>query len=249
MKARRIFGIITIMLLSLINYSFAGEFDYKNEDVMIKAFEEVEADFDSINLNYNGTISKKSMNINGINSIINNIGNKLNINEMHRERLLSPQEKKIALYGKDEKERLITIMVHSFKDEQSNQEETTLFIEVEDTKSYENLKEITSKLDSIFSEYNTNAKITSCIIGTFKGKLDSSEKVKKISKILSIVDGKKVESVIDSSIASVSIYSPHIYRYIYTGNEKMNLNIGMRYDEHQDKTYILMGSPIIAIGY
>jgi len=87
------------------------------------------------------------------------------------------------------------------------------------------------------------------MIGTFEGKLESSNKVKKITKTLQVINGNKIEGIMDESIISISAYSPNIDRFIYTGNNKMNLNIAMRYNEYEGKTYYWIGSPIITIEY
>ena len=63
------------------------------------------------------------------------------------------------------------------------------------------------------------------------------------------VKGRVVEKYEEDGIVSYSIFSPLIDEYIYTGNRKMNLNIALRYSELENKTYILIGTPIITIGY
>ncbi len=53
----------------------------------------------------------------------------------------------------------------------------------------------------------------------------------------------------EDDILSFSIFTPYIEEYIYTGSRKMNLNIAIRFNEYEDKTYIWIGTPIITIGY
>jgi len=49
----------------------------------------------------------------------------------------------------------------------------------------------------------------------------------------------------EDDILSFSIFTPYIEQYIYTGSRKMNLNIAIRFNEYEDKTYIWIGTPII----
>ncbi len=61
--------------------------------------------------------------------------------------------------------------------------------------------------------------------------------------------GKVIEKYRDQQVLSFSIFTPYIEQYIYTGREKMNLNIVIRYNEYENKSYIWIGTPIITIGY
>ena len=91
--------------------------------------------------------------------------------------------------------------------------------------------------------------ITTCVIGTFDGYVDLKENEKKVVEAAKMVKGKIVEEYKEDSLLSFSIFTPYIEEYIYTGSNKMNLNIALRYNEYEDKTYIWIGTPIITIGY
>lgn len=60
---------------------------------------------------------------------------------------------------------------------------------------------------------------------------------------------KKVEGMEDENIISVSAYSSKLKEYIKLGSEKINLNVAIRYSSFDDKTYIWVATPIIAIEY
>ena len=48
--------IALIFILSIVNYAWANERETSNEDVLIEAFNETEAELLQININFNGKI-------------------------------------------------------------------------------------------------------------------------------------------------------------------------------------------------
>ncbi|OZV13462.1 hypothetical protein CIW83_04260 [Tissierella sp. P1] len=51
------------------------------------------------------------------------------------------------------------------------------------------------------------------------------------------------------SLVSYTAYTPLIESSIFSGEKKVNLNLAIRYNENEDKTYIWIGTPIITTGY
>lgn len=268
-RFKTVLSIGFIIILSVLNYVSADNFNTSiKEDTLIKAFNETEAELLEIDMNFTGKINDTYLDLDSLKKLSEKIINKLDIDglkvdknlfqEMYSNNNLnnyycvdisqSNDIIQLTIWGKDKYKRSITAIISSYKNPYDNTSETDLVIDV--VQGYHiGLKSIIDKVRSIYSKFNVNPKITTCIIGTFNGKLKEDEKIKKVSKALYSINGRKIEGFFDDSLVSISAYSPAIDEFIYTGSNKMNVNIALRYNDYEDKTYIWIGTPIIAVGY
>ncbi len=250
---KKISTIALIILLAIINYVSADTETSRNEELLVQAFKNTEANFYQLNLNFNGKIYEKYMGDDEIEELGYGIIEMLGIKEVQKETSNETNDfgdtSQMTIFGKDDTGAMVTIILYSFYDKYNDKGESNLVIDFVQDNSYEQFKGISSKVKKLYDIHNIKAEITCCIIGTFEGKLESDDRIKKITEVLQIVNGNKIEGLFDDALVSVSAYSPDIDTFIYTGNKKMNLNIAMSYNEYEGKTYIWIGSPIIATGY
>ena len=165
----------------------------------------------------------------------------------HKEYIKDHNFNQLLIQGVDDRENFITISLSSYKIEDSG--ETSLYINLINSKHFIENNDIILKVEKIFDKYDKAVNVTSCIVGSIDGNIDMNTGKKKILDMTEDVKGRVVEKYEEDGIVSYSIFSPLIDEYIYTGNRKMNMNIALRYNELEDKTYILIGTPIITIGY
>ena len=50
-------------------------------------------------------------------------------------------------------------------------------------------------------------------------------------------------------ITSYTVFTPYIDNYIFFFRKRVNLNLAIRYNEYENRTYIWIGTPIITTGY
>ncbi|QIB27649.1 YwmB family TATA-box binding protein [Caloranaerobacter azorensis] len=268
-RLKIVLSIGIIIILSVLNYVSADDFNTSiKEDALIKAFNETDAKLLEINVNFSEKINDTYLELDSVEKLIKEIVEKVGIDgskvdknlfyEMYNDDnadsyyyediIQSDDLIQLTIWGKDKYKRTITVIISSYKNPDDNTGETDLVIDIVQEYS-EGLKRTVDEIKNIYSNFNTSPKITTCIIGTFDGKLNEDEKIKKVSKALNSINGRKVEGLFNDSLISISAYSPLIDEFIYTGNNKMNVNIALRYNEYEDKTYIWIGTPIISIGY
>ncbi|MDR7856940.1 YwmB family TATA-box binding protein [Tissierella sp.] len=155
----------------------------------------------------------------------------------------------LAIHGIDSKGNSVTVMISSYFDSDSKKGETTLFINFIKSGKYFNISGIIERTEGIFKKFSKPVEITTCIIGTIDGKLKEEDLKKNVSYAMREVKGKVVEEYFDSSISSYTAFTPLIESSIFSGEKKINLNLAIRYNEFEDKTYIWIGTPIITTGY
>ena len=99
-------------------------------------------------------------------------------------------------------------------------------------------------------KYSSSVDISTCISGEFPKNLQFSKHDDILEKILYNMNAKEIDRVKNENMISVTAYSKLLEEnYLeYLGN-KINLNIGIRYSEDDDKTLLYIATPIIKLDY
>lgn len=131
--------------------------------------------------------------------------------------------------------------------EQTN--ETYLLFRLKGVNSLDDLKVYYELLSEKMLENQISPKINSCIQGKINDKLGNTEQFVLINKILKSINADRVEMLNTDLVKSVSAYSSKIKNYIWTSNNKMNVQISTHFDSLNKKTILTLGTPIITIEY
>ena len=111
------------------------------------------------------------------------------------------------------------------------------------------IEETSRKIKEVFNSYKVSPKLNTCIVGAFDGRLDDAEMNDIASRVFKEAEAKKVEGMRDEKLISVSAYSPSIGESIKINGRKVNLNLAMRFNNNEDKTYIWLATPVITKEY
>ena len=155
----------------------------------------------------------------------------------------------LAIYGFDKHKNPITIIVTSYFDFEDKKGQTSIYINLIKVEKFSSINDIIKDVSHIYSEYGKTIENTVCVMGTASGKLKENLLNKKINGVLKKYNGNVVEKYIDETIHSYTIYTPLIKRELFSGKKRVNLNLAIRYNEYEDKTYFWIGTPIITTGY
>ncbi|HHV46669.1 MAG TPA: hypothetical protein GXX53_07205 [Tissierellia bacterium] len=174
----------------------------------------------------------------------------LQLGHKHYSQKLTKDEglNQLVIQGMDSLGNIVTISISSYEVE-GYPGETSLFINLINNNHFVKNNDIILKVDNIFQRYDKMMNVTKCIVGTIDGRIDIDESEDKVLKSARKFRGRVVESYKEEGVLSLSMFTPYIDEYIYTGTRKMNLNIAVNYNECEDKTYVWIGTPIITIGY
>ena len=241
--------IILLLLVTIMNYASAEAIIHRNEEVVIDSFKESKSKFKSFNVSYNGSIKNKFMNFKELDQISKEVTESIGIREDYREVTEESKMNRISIYGQVDGNKNITLVCYSYLDSKHGKGETTVFIDINESKDYAKLEETTRKVSKALEKQKIKAKITSCIVGSYKGKLSSEYKVDIVESLIKTTKSVEVESLNNNHLISYSLYTKSIDNYIYSGRKKINLNIAINYDEYRDQTNIFIASPIITMGY
>ncbi|CCQ94687.1 exported hypothetical protein [[Clostridium] ultunense Esp] len=255
-------GIILFLLIPIFGFSVD---QYEERDLLIGVLEETGATFLEGDISLGGTILDRFIGYEEIKDIGNNLRNNLEIKgnliesgslyegvegDYYWEEIVEEEGfLQLMIQGLDSYNNIVTITLSSYEDVDLGPGETTLFINLINKEQFVEINDIIVKVEKIFDEYGKPVNITTCVIGTFDGYMDLRENEKRILGVARAIKGKIVEEYKEDGVLSLSIFTPYIEEYVFTGNKKMNMNIAVRFNEYEDRTYIWIGTPIITVGY
>lgn len=243
---------ILLIALTIIGYENAEtskQNKEKDEEIVINSFKSSNAQFKSFNTNYSGLINNEFLTLKELEDLSEDFIKDLDFKESYREEVEESKMSKLSIYGQVDGGKNITLVLYSYKTLENNKNQTSIFLDLKTDEDCENIEDITSKISKILEEQKIKLKTNTCIIGAYEGQLESEYKLAIVKKIINLSNARQIETLVNDDFLSYSLYTDNIEDYIYTGRNKINLNIAIRYDEYRDQTNIFLASPIITMGY
>ncbi|MCX7746355.1 MAG: YwmB family TATA-box binding protein [Clostridia bacterium] len=156
--------------------------------------------------------------------------------------------KKCEISGVTDDEVVVNIIVQANGKTEAGSERFVSVSIVEDMTT-SGLEEVKRTALNVFEKHNLKPKVNMCITGNYDGKLEYNELNEVCKRIFKDVEAEKVEGMRDENLISVSAYSPFIEDSIKVNGKKINLNLAIRYNSSEDKTYIWLATPVISTEY
>lgn len=91
--------------------------------------------------------------------------------------------------------------------------------------------------------------LSTIITGTMGGPRSTKEMKEIAVKVFDYFDTEPFEGVVNSKLVSLTGYTKVIDEEMTAGDKKFNLNVALRNNSTDGKTYLIIGSPIIAMEY
>jgi galactitol-specific phosphotransferase system IIB component len=198
-----------------------------------------------------GRIEKPYNNYDAAKPIADDILNSLNANRdssLSIESIDNELLQKVLIKGVS-KENLLLEIALQFDKSNENSKGSNVSVKVTEDLSSNKLEETKKTVMNVLSKYNINATVNTCIIGSYEGKLDNAATEEISRAIFKGIDANRVEGIKDGNLISVSAYSPNIEEYIKVNGKKINLNLAIRYNSYENKTYIWLATPVITREY
>lgn len=101
------------------------------------------------------------------------------------------------------------------------------------------------KVSNIIADFGGEPRITTCLVGYLDGKLVKEEWAERINKAFQAVHAIKCRIVDGENFVSGIGYTPEIPEAVDSNNQPVNVNVAVRYSEFENRTYFIIGSPII----
>ncbi|HOM02821.1 MAG TPA: YwmB family TATA-box binding protein [Acetivibrio sp.] len=183
--------------------------------------------------------------------IIDSLAKDINVenNELFSRRLISNDRiDKIEIIGTIGKGKMINICAQSNRSEK-DPEKAYISLSLTSGPDEFGLEDIHDDLINVFHKYKIESELNICMTGYFEGRMDYKDLNKISKKILKSAGAKKVNGIAENNLISVSAFAPGIDNSILVNGEKVNMNIAIRYNSYEDRTYIWLATPVITVEY
>lgn len=235
---------ILLMIIGIV-ISYADIKSNNEYNKLIQTFNDTQADFKFYNIKANGVInddiSKNEM-IDIFVEIINNLG--LEESNMKWEENWNKNQNQIYAQVQNEGKNI------SISGIKKNDEEAYIIVDILENKVYKNIVDIYTILENTLNKHVYKVDINTCISGEYTKKLQMDKYDDIFQEILYNMNAKEIDRVEEENFISITAYSKILKdNYLEYLGDKINLNIGMRYSEDDEKTIIYIATPIIKLDY
>ncbi|MDD4568902.1 MAG: YwmB family TATA-box binding protein [Tepidanaerobacteraceae bacterium] len=152
--------------------------------------------------------------------------------------------------GKLNSDTFLQIIIQSviLPEEYEKDPQTYLVVAVSG-RNHENFADFINKTRKAITSLEGQSKITSCVTGTFDGKLNEVKQGQILEKICGYFKISDTEKMKDDYTFNIMGFSPLLSEGVQILGKDYNINIAMRYNSEEDRTYIWIGTPIISLEY
>ncbi|MCT4593937.1 MAG: YwmB family TATA-box binding protein [Anaeromicrobium sp.] len=231
---------IGIILIIILGIGFVSSAQNMGMDHMMENFK---GHFKEMNvnghINMDGSVDEEKAI-----SMLKDISRRLNMEEIKIEN--NSDENIVQINGFYHKgDYNMSLIIQSNKGEDIK--ETNIVIDYTSEKK-ESMEKIKEKISEGLKEYGEINYYTS-FIGTYNKKMTKEEKRDVVKNLIDTYKIRVEEEYEDKNIVSITGYTKNFKKWIQYGGKKVNINIAMRYNNYDGKTYVIMGYPLITIGY
>lgn len=238
---------ITAFLLLFIIGTFTSYANVKYNDWsgdFINTFEETDSDFKFYNIKINCVVSDISSK-KQIENICLDIVESLNL-DSNKIKWKEENNKEFKIYA-EVKDGSYSVSFTAIK---KNKKEYYIIVDILNNKVYKNIVDIYQNLNDMLNSYSNEIDIYLCIVGEYTKNLQLVKSNDILKNILYNMNAKEIDKIEEENLISVTAYSNLLAENdIDYLEKKINLNIGIRYSENEDKTLIYMATPIIKLDY
>ena len=156
----------------------------------------------------------------------------------------------LNIEGKLDSDTFLQIIIQSviLPEEYEKEPQTYLVVNVSD-QNLEKFVDLAEKVRKAVISLEGQSKITSCVTGTFDGKLDGVKQDQILENIYGCLKISDTEKIKDEYTFSMMGFSPLLSEGVQILGKDYNIHISMRYNSEDDKTYIWIGTPVISLEY
>lgn len=117
------------------------------------------------------------------------------------------------------------------------------------SRDFEKFDRFKTKTRDIINFSGGKSNITTCVVGSFDGKLNKVEQSEILQTFISKLKLNDVNKFEDDMSINLLGYCPYLSEGIDILGKNYNINVETRYDYENDMTYIWIGTPIISTKY
>ncbi|ABR46587.1 hypothetical protein Amet_0357 [Alkaliphilus metalliredigens QYMF] len=129
------------------------------------------------------------------------------------------------------------------------EKEAHIIVDIVQNKEYKGIVETCNQSEGILSKYGMDMETTIIIVGTYDEEIETKAQLAKLEEVLHAVMGQKVEQVQDEHYTMLTGYTSLIPQAIQYDGKTVNLQLAMRYNSYENRTYLWIATPLITTTY
>ncbi len=110
-------------------------------------------------------------------------------------------------------------------------------------------KVVFSAMERLLKRFESGSCVRTTYTSVLPGKLDTERMEQIAGQIFRGLDGEMEEEIRDAGWISRTGYSNRIPCALHSGGKRINLNVALRYNDYEGRTYLWLGTPVISIPY
>lgn len=246
---------ITLVLLIFMLFT-VGSFDaaqypvmpFTEEEALITSFESTGADVVESTISCWTKLNDEFIDQKQIEAEMNRIVSFMNLDNTTVIKNVEDDDRlnKLVLYGINGN-KAYNLAIESVKQETGG--ETYIVFDIYMDKDYRGLLVERQNIIDVLQIDEASINFSSCIVGTYEGKLKEMDIDRKSELALQSINAKRVEGIENDGMKSISAFSNNVGGYVMSDRAKVNVQLAIRYSYYDDKTYIWIGTPLIPMGY
>ena len=110
-------------------------------------------------------------------------------------------------------------------------------------------KAVFSAMERLLKQFVSGSCVRTTYTSVLPGELDAGRMEQIAGQIFRGLDGEMEEEIRDAGWISKTGYSDRIPCALQSGGKRINLNVALRYNDYEGRTYLWLGTPVISIPY
>lgn len=259
MKRKVIIAAVLLVLLCavFVASNVVGVFRPQAEggDILVKAFGCSGAAIVETNVNAYASATDVFLDKEEVTEMVKSLAEGMDLDYEQAERVenFSLDYNQLSVIGKNKEGYSVVIIVHSMDftgiEDGPGGFESNIVVDVALGGDMEELPHTERKVKDLVEGYMEGARTNCCIVGSYAERVPQDDIEAIIGSILQSAGASEVERAVYDGFVSISAYTPDIGRYVEMGENRVNLNVAMRYNSFEGRTYIWLGSPVISLEY
>lgn len=217
------------------------------ENKIIQVFHTVGSEQKTSMVEYYGTYDNEYLPIEKREALLRDIAQKLGITRgLETDRTFEEKRQEISL-TKKAKHAVTTLRF--ITNEEGKEIKQYMIASITLDKDMESAQAHKKKLEKILEEYTKDSRSSANVIGTYDGKLDLDERNEVADGILGDMGARIVTEHRDMQLYTIYAYTTYVSDFVMQEDQAVNVNIAMRYNEEEDKTYVYVATPVLGLDY
>lgn len=102
-----------------------------------------------------------------------------------------------------------------------------------------------NKVDGIFCKIGVSPRITTCLVGWLDGKLEKDDWEVRLRSAKNSLSATDIDALAQSDFINLTCFTPVIKEWVMVRDKRTNLNMAIRFSPYDNRTYVVIGTPVI----